>query len=326
MTSTWQPALLEDHAYLREFDAWLAHIEPVLVQHRVPRQLYDSAATWYYFNAYGYLDEGLWDGLPGHAKTLSWFDLDETQREGVKVAAKSWFEWRGTKKIGGMILPRELEHEDAPHATAPVEQWDRYYGDNARSFYEAQVHTTALATKIRWLLPEALDTQHASVWFPGCGLDVAPRLFAAAGCSVWGSDRSRAAIELQRHFARTPLRAYCDMARVTTEYGMEVLDEEARAEYVVHDFTEHTERIPRADMIIDSLTLPELLPRDMAEAAEVFHDRLNQDGKVWCYSKKLTSTQRDALHVSMQSAGFVFEPWWDEPRDRASKSYSFYER
>ena len=81
-----------------------------------------------------------------------------------------------------------------PHNWDDVEGWTAYYDAKRDQPLDTSPYLLSDLGRVESLV--AYNVQ--KIWFPGCGLDVIPHIFAHLGFEVWATDVSPSAIEISR--------------------------------------------------------------------------------------------------------------------------------
>jgi hypothetical protein len=97
------------------------------------------------------------------------------------------------------------DHVQMPLDWDDIAGWDRYYEAMHRSGDHLKKMTVDFDREDARRYIEPLKQQGwLKIWLPGCGASVTPGLFAQNGFTVWASDASAAAIQLQDALRDTP--------------------------------------------------------------------------------------------------------------------------
>jgi hypothetical protein len=153
------------------------------------------------------------------------------------------------------------------------------------------------------------------VWFPGCGVDPAPRFYGFVGCTVLATDFSPVAVREQRRFAtlaaQTMFEGWSSLVDIN-----ELSETSGRFEVAEHDFTTG---IPPGvfDVVINCRAFQGLSATAMTAAARHFYAALRPGGAAIIDTINVQGKRRNALEDSLINAGFFLpfnasERWYRE--------------
>jgi len=129
------------------------------------------------------------------------------------------------------------------------------------------------------------------IWFPGCGLDSYPHIYAQQGCKVLGTDFSTVAVRYQQQLAATFLK----QSESTKTQGTFVA--------ALHDFTQSS-RDGEFDLVINCRAFQGLSTLAMHAAARQFYAALRAGGACIIDTMNVQGQHRNLLEDSLIAAGF----------------------
>lgn len=195
---------------------------------------------------------------------------------------------------------------DIPEDWSDAATWDRYFSNIADTARPVAVEKCDAS---RFL--DFAKKYGERVWFPGCGLDASPRLYAETGCSVLATDISRVAVGQQNEDAARPARdvfsgwsSYLEQAGLSTSSG--------RLVGLVQDFTA-TGPSEKFDVVINRRAFSQLPPNARKAAAKCFFSALRPGGIAIIDTLNVQGRERDAAEDALLEAGFYI-PFWKSER------------
>jgi SAM-dependent methyltransferase len=190
--------------------------------------------------------------------------------------------------------------------------WDDHAGWEA--FYSGAVEAAAGAKRplpygnpkairfARWLFQRG----YRKLWFAGCGLDGATRIYASLGCRVWATDVAPSAIAYQQLLADRPFDALPGWMMDFVRHSLPDLKEWEPGELtaLVHDFRQPFPE-PDFDCILNIRSFQGLPPESLTAAARVFFAALRPGGHAFFDTQNVQGEWRDVLEDALLEAGFV---------------------
>jgi SAM-dependent methyltransferase len=184
--------------------------------------------------------------------------------------------------------------------------WDNYY----RAYHKAGLHLEKLIIDMDLgfqVLPTAKHIRELglrSIWLPGCGVSLAPKILAYLGAQVWASDFSVVAIEVQREIQRMTMDELVKANEnlVTHPPGGPVMENPV---YTVfhHDFRTAFP-YQSVDCVLNVKSFQALPPKSMAAAARVHYDALRPGGHALFVTQNVQGELRDTIEDCLTSVGF----------------------
>jgi 2-polyprenyl-3-methyl-5-hydroxy-6-metoxy-1,4-benzoquinol methylase len=207
-----------------------------------------------------------------------------------------------------------------PEDWADKSAWDRYLSAEARESeaFRARSHNPLQFVKF------AIE-RGGRVWFSGCGVDPAPRAYAALGCTVLATDLSAVAVDWQRARAREPPTAlFEDWASWVSEH--ELAEAAGTLTAMEHDFTATAPEGP-FDVMINRRAFHGLSPAAKAAGARHFFRALRPAGAAIFDTLNIQGKERTLLEDSLIEAGFYVpfhksERWYRDKLDGTGIVYA----
>jgi hypothetical protein len=207
--------------------------------------------------------------------------------------------------------------------------WDDHQGWDAYHREEAPPAPTAVPwrslTAVRFV-GVALAAPARRVWFPGCGLDLSPHVYARLGCDVLGTDVSATAVawqEAQRGRRLTDLVEDSeDLQRATG-----AAPRAGHATFARHDFREALVEQAPFELILNVKAYQGLPDAAMRRAAAVFVAALAPGGQAYFDTVNVQGAERERIESSLEAAGFFIpfrkaERWYRERLDGTGLPYT----
>jgi 2-polyprenyl-3-methyl-5-hydroxy-6-metoxy-1,4-benzoquinol methylase len=174
-------------------------------------------------------------------------------------------------------------------------EWDEYFRDELKDSHQ---RTPRVGPAFRFL--EFALEKGGHVWFPGCGIDACPRMYAAMGCNVIATDFSSVAIEYQKRLADADPRSWLKDPNSGLAERLSTSGTFATSQ---HDFTK--EKPPSTfDVVINSLAFQGLSESDMHVAARHYMEALRPGGTLFVDTMNVQGRSRNVIEQSLASAGF----------------------
>ena len=193
-----------------------------------------------------------------------------------------------------------------PEDWSDREGWDRYLLDRLASKGN---HPRGASDSLRFA--EFALSRGGNVWFPGCGIDLAPVALASVGCDVCASDISNIAVERQRSLAEiSPEDVFGDWA----EARGALQPKRGQLSVLHHDFAAEPPPKP-FDLVINSRAFHGLRDDRKESAAHNFKASLREGGALIMDTLNVQGTDRDSIEAPLVNAGFYIpffesEKWY----------------
>ncbi len=154
--------------------------------------------------------------------------------------------------------------------------------------------------------PWLAERGYRKVWFPGCGLDGSPRVYASLGCEVWATDVSPSAVAYQRMLAARCHVALGERVMEGVRQYLPDLQEwrPGMLHALVHDFRQPFPQC-EVDCILNIRSYQALPPNSMKQAAQVFFATLRPGGQAFFDTQNVQGERRDRLEDALLDAGFT---------------------
>jgi SAM-dependent methyltransferase len=182
--------------------------------------------------------------------------------------------------------------------------WDRYF---QRELKRVAAQQLGVHQALRF--HEFAIDKGGRAWFPGCGIEPAPRAYAALGCSVLATDLSSVAIAHQTSLASTPPEQIISSWASAPEAV-----ERAPGTFAVakHDFSRDAPP-STFDVVINRRAFQGLAAAGMLAAARCFISALRPGGALVLDTINVQGKLRDVIEDSLCAAGF-FIPFRESER------------
>jgi hypothetical protein len=211
--------------------------------------------------------------------------------------------------MSGIDEPSWSEDTDAEDGMPPDWDdhagWETYYAaDVSQGREEGGTDRIEISEALRFT-PYLMQQGARRVWFPGCGLDGCPRIYAALGLEVWASDVSPTAIACQSRLAEMPFEPL--EARVSDLLQRYLPDytttSTGRLHALVHDFREP---FPEGlfDCILNIKAFQALPCESMERAARVHFAALRPGGQALFDTMNVQGEYRNMMEDALIQAGF----------------------
>jgi SAM-dependent methyltransferase len=197
-----------------------------------------------------------------------------------------------------------------PQNWSDADTWDRL-------LREQVPNVPMRSASLRGLRSAKFIVRHGGrVWFPGCGVDPSPTLYAALGCRVAVTDISPFAINWQRQFfANTPSAVVTDWESFLQRSSLSALP--GSFEAAIQDFSrEHPDGL--FDVVVNRRAFSQLNREAQRRTALNFERALRPGGYAIIDTLNVQGTHRNDVEDSLLEAGFFIpnhtaERWY---RDR----------
>lgn len=179
--------------------------------------------------------------------------------------------------------------------------WDTYYAE----IRAADAHLKKALSDLfdaTMFLEHIGQKQYQTLWFPGCGISLAPHVYGALGFDVWASDASTRAIAIQEEWLGLPWQEHVDLAELR-----ERLPETRLAGAVhlqAHDFRTAFDGLV-VDCILNMRSFQGLPPQSMKSAAHVHWNALRPGGTAFFSTMNVQGELRDTFEDALIEAGFL---------------------
>lgn len=182
--------------------------------------------------------------------------------------------------------------------------WDAYHRRHVPDLERVEKYD--LEQDLRYF--QLLDgTVERSIWFPGCGLGLAPWLYANLGCKVVATDISPFAVELQNErLYEDPMEALEKLPNVLKEMDLPKAAHFVHPAIFVHDLCKPLAR-PPVDVIVATDVLQGFGSADLQKVAKVMCEALKAGGTLVCELPNLPFLHRNAIEAALLDAGFFLQ-------------------
>jgi Methyltransferase domain len=175
-------------------------------------------------------------------------------------------------------------------------------------------------------VPNVLATPEKRIWFPGCGLDLAPWLYANLGCIVLATDISPYAVQSQNELLfENPMEILEKLPNVLKE--MELLSQVrfVHPTIFVHDMRTAFP-FPQVDAIINVRAFHGFASDDMRQIALHYYETLSPGGFLICDTLNVQGEQRNNIENALVEAGFFVpglqaDQWYRQQLDATGILY-----
>ncbi len=208
--------------------------------------------------------------------------------------------------------------------------WDRYY----EAYCAAGLHLDRMTLGMDWMmhaerfLKMLVQQGWRKIWFPGCGVTLAPHIYAALGFDVWASDASPVAIAVQEE-----LRASVASRLNTAEIAAQHLPPDrlppapGQLHLAVHDFREPFVE-DGFDCVYNIKSFQGLPPDSMKRAARSHYEALKPGRQAIFSTINVQGPLRDALEETLLEAGFYIpyhqaDRWFRQAVARVGAPHAF---
>ena len=176
--------------------------------------------------------------------------------------------------------------------------WDRYYSELLdEGDYSADIRDTGTISidRIPQLISELRSMPLDTVWIPGCGISLLPKLLCRGGLQVHATDVSRRAVEFQN----------ADIPKVADILSKSGIEESAGGKFVaeVHDFRSKY-LIEKFDVIINVKAFQAFPEEEMREVGAVHFAALKRGGRAIFDTLNVQGERRELLESVLVGAGF----------------------
>jgi len=195
-----------------------------------------------------------------------------------------------------LIMPSDWDDHEA---------WDSYYGswDPVNPYLGSSQEGWQLLNFQDWV--NRLNSRNIrDLWMPGCGLDVLPWAYAAAGFNVVATDASKTAMEIQRsqEFHRRVVERLEEL-EPPIRRRLERPDS-LSLRFETHDFREPLAEAA-FDCIINIQAFQALSPKSMARAARAHLASLRPGGILYLSTLNVDNMRANNLERVLSEAGFL---------------------
>lgn len=178
--------------------------------------------------------------------------------------------------------------------------WDNYYsvmrnnGDVAR--YSEAMHVNI----IQFYFMKFVENRFSTIWFPGCGVDLSPHIFALGGFQVWASDVSATALVAQEELGKSPAVLKWAWLR---EFGPPQATP-GRVHLFSHDFRQPLDDLS-FDCILNIRAFQGLPLASMQAAADSHFRALHCRGEAFFHTHNANHKEREQIQSVLRDSGFV---------------------
>lgn len=201
--------------------------------------------------------------------------------------------------------------------------WDAYYSIHIPNFENVEKYD--LEQDLRFVAT-VLEAPHKRIWFPGCGLDLAPWLYANLGCDVVATDISSFAIRLQNELLfEDPMEVLEKLPNVLKEMELPKANRFVHPAMFVHDMRQPF-TMPQVDVVLNRRAFLGFSEEEMEGVARNFFDAIYPGGTLIMDSPNIQGADRTLLEMMLSKAGFFIpgletEQWYRTQLDGTGIPY-----
>jgi hypothetical protein len=185
------------------------------------------------------------------------------------------------------------------------EGWDRYY----EAYRDAGLHLNKIIVSMNigfQLFPQIEQMQKLglhSIWLPGCGVSLAPKILAHLGADVWASDFSRIAVAVQHKIQKMTSDEFAAVDDNLVNLFKMKPEKYSECKVFLHDF-----RIPypyeKVDCILNVVSFQALPRKSMISSAKVHYESLRSGGHAFFITQNVQGEHRENIEDCLTDAGF----------------------
>lgn len=203
--------------------------------------------------------------------------------------------------------------------------WEDYYQGKTEEdvFADTFSHSNVAVQYLGYFLHK----NYSKIWFPGCGVSLAPHVYQRLGFKVWASDVSSSAIGIQKK-----LSPKCFSLKTIKGIIDSILQEQDfiasnELHFKVQDFlTSYPEE--SMDCIVNVRSFQGLPSLSMEKAAVTHYQALKPGGVAMFETINVQGERRNILEDSLRQAGFYIpfskaERWYRKVLDGTDIPYIF---
>lgn len=211
-----------------------------------------------------------------------------------------------------------------PEKWSDATGWDAYFAANQPNFEKVEKYH--LESDLRFAA-DVLQSPHMRIWFPGCGLDLAPWLYANLGCDVVATDISPIAISIQNELLfEDPMEALEKLPNVLKEMQLPKANVFVHPAMFVHDMR-HAFTMPQVDVVLDRDAFYRFSEPEMRTVAQHFFEALYPGGLLVIETQNVAGHVRTAMENNLLQAGFFLpgiqtEQWYRQQLDATGIDYT----
>lgn len=212
---------------------------------------------------------------------------------------------------------------EKPHAWSDAADWDAFYSVHIPNFEKVEKYD--LEQDLRFVAT-VLETSHQRVWFPGCGLDLAPWLYANLGCDVVATDISSFAIRLQNELLfEDPMEVLEKLPNVLKEMELPPANRFVHPAMYVHDMRQSF-TMPEVDVVLNRSAFYGFSKGEMPGVARNFFEAISPGGILIMDTPNIQGAERTQLERTLLEAGFFIhgletEQWYRTQLEGTGISY-----
>lgn len=194
--------------------------------------------------------------------------------------------------------------------------WDCYY----EAYRDAGLHLNKIIVSMNigfQLLPQIKEIQNLglhSIWLPGCGVSLAPKILAHLGADVWASDFSKIAIIVQEEIQKMTFDEFTNVDENLVNLFKTKITDSLKYKIFQHDFRmQYPYEI--VDCVLNVVSFQAFPRKSMMSAAKVHYDALRPGGHAFFITQNVQGEHRDTIENCLTDAGFHI------PNSRIWKTY-----
>lgn len=213
---------------------------------------------------------------------------------------------------------------EMPENWSDAAGWDAYYRHHRPNFEKVEKYD--LEHALRFAL-NVYETPHHRVWFPGCGVDLSPWLYANLGCDVVATDISPYAVEVQNELLfEDPMEALEKLPNVLKEMDLPKAGNFVHPAMFVHDMREPF-TMPLVDVVVNRRAFHGFSKPEKDVVARNFFGALHPGGLMVCDTLNVQGQGRTDMEDALLQAGFFMpgieaEQWYRQQLDATGILYA----
>jgi hypothetical protein len=206
------------------------------------------------------------------------------------------------------------------------DEWNQYWASQSNIKPVAQSWEFWSEQPEMRLLDFVKGQSQRKIWFAGCGIDIAPILYAYAGCNVLATDISPAAIEILQNINHCKITDLISDFEEMNAAGSLNKEEVTHPRLMIHDFREPLSE-DDFDVVFNIKAYQGLPPASMRQSATTFYQALKVGGNAVFYTQNIQGERRNKIEDSLIDAGFYIpynksERWYRDKLDSTGIVYA----
>jgi SAM-dependent methyltransferase len=211
-----------------------------------------------------------------------------------------------------------------PELWSDAAGWDTYYMAHRPNFEKVEKYH--LEDDLRFAAM-VLEAPHKRVWFPGCGLDLSPWLYANLGCDVVATDISPYAISVQNELLyEVPMEALEKLPNVLKEMELPKAETFVHPAMFVHDMRKPFS-MEKVDVVVNRRAFHGFSWSEKVVVAQEFFNAVFPGGVLVCETLNVQGQDRSEMENALLQAGFFIpgleaEQWYRQQLDTTGIVYA----